>query len=672
MKKCKLGSKMGNWEMGEYTMGQVYDKLPFGVAIIDETNLNIKYMNRAFIDMFNIDADFQYKSLFAIDFFKNLEQIIKNCIKFKIDKKLRQIEILHKRYFDIIINICEKEVNIFFYEVSQYINLNSQLKNSNDSFLRMCSELKTKCDVLQSLRGKEKEGVSHLKNVLNNLSEGLIVYDEFGNFSFCNKAAIDLMGKEIKRRNFRNFFQYLNKLINQSEEIRLQELYYNYNFKHIPIKDFEIKLKSNENHKEVYIQLNSNYILKDNSIINNILTLKDITNIKNKEIKLQEQREFINDVVNTIDVPIAVIEFDDLKYKLINNKYREILKYNNNIEGKIVKEPEILNVINNVFTKDRCENEYIVAPYAIKDSNGNNIYYKIKFSAKISENNDINRLNRLFICAGDITEEITNNNELQSISDMKDEFFNMISHELRTPLTIINSSVQLARNVYKNEITDTIDKVLMRIDQNCRRLLKLINNILDISKAEAGFLQLEYSFFNIVSVTESIVSSVSIYAKSKEINLIFDTNEEEKMVALDKDKYEKIILNLLSNAIKFTPDNKNIYVTICSQKDVVKVKVKDEGVGIPKDSLDNIFNRFIQINNSVKNVTPGTGLGLALVKNFVELMNGNIKVNSKVNKGTEFTITFKVDDSNQKINLDNFNLASNIENKMLLEFSDVN
>lgn len=663
---------MGNWEMGEYTMGQVYDKLPFGVAIIDETNLNIKYMNRAFIDMFNIDADFQYKSLFAIDFFKNLEQIIKNCIKFKIDKKLRQIEILHKRYFDIIINICEKEVNIFFYEVSQYINLNSQLKNSNDSFLRMCSELKTKCDVLQSLRGKEKEGVSHLKNVLNNLSEGLIVYDEFGNFSFCNKAAIDLMGKEIKRRNFRNFFQYLNKLINQSEEIRLQELYYNYNFKHIPIKDFEIKLKSNENHKEVYIQLNSNYILKDNSIINNILTLKDITNIKNKEIKLQEQREFINDVVNTIDVPIAVIEFDDLKYKLINNKYREILKYNNNIEGKIVKEPEILNVINNVFTKDRCENEYIVAPYAIKDSNGNNIYYKIKFSAKISENNDINRLNRLFICAGDITEEITNNNELQSISDMKDEFFNMISHELRTPLTIINSSVQLARNVYKNEITDTIDKVLMRIDQNCRRLLKLINNILDISKAEAGFLQLEYSFFNIVSVTESIVSSVSIYAKSKEINLIFDTNEEEKMVALDKDKYEKIILNLLSNAIKFTPDNKNIYVTICSQKDVVKVKVKDEGVGIPKDSLDNIFNRFIQINNSVKNVTPGTGLGLALVKNFVELMNGNIKVNSKVNKGTEFTITFKVDDSNQKINLDNFNLASNIENKMLLEFSDVN
>ncbi|WP_242851132.1 sensor histidine kinase [Clostridium novyi] len=658
--------------MGEYTMGQVYDKLPFGVAIIDETNLDIKYMNKEFIDMFNIDVDFQYKSLFAIDLFKNLEQIIKNCIKFKIDKKLRQIEILHERYFDIMINVCEKEVNIYFYEVSQYINLNSQLKNSNDSFLRMCSELKTKCDVLHSLRGKEKEGVSHLKNVLNNLSEGLIVYDAFGNFHFCNKAAKDLMGEEIKRRNFRNFFQYLNKLSNQSQEIRLQELYYNYNFKHIPIKDFEIKLQSNENHEEVYIQLNSNYILKDNSIVNNILTLKDITNIKNKEIKLQEQREFINDVVNTIDVPIAVIEFDDLKYKLINNKYREILKYNNNIEGKIVKEPEILNVINNVFNKDRCENEYIIAPYAIKDSNGNDIYYKIKFSAKISEDKDINRLNRLFICAGDITEEITNNNELQSISDMKDEFFNMISHELRTPLTIINSSVQLARNVYKNDITDTIDKVLMRIDQNCRRLLKLINNILDISKAEAGFLQLEYSFFNIVSVSESIVSSVSIYAKSKNINLIFDTNEEEKMVSLDKDKYEKIILNLLSNAIKFTPDNKNIYVTICAQKDVVKVKVKDEGVGIPKDSLDNIFNRFIQVNNSAKNVTPGTGLGLALVKKFVELMNGDIKVSSEVNEGTEFTITFKVDDSKQQVNLDNFNLASNIENKMLLEFSDVN
>ena len=158
MKKCKVGSKMGNWEMGEYSMCQVYDKLPFGVAIIDETNLHIKYINSTFIDMFNIDIDFKDKSLFNIDLFKNLEHIIKNCIKFKVDKKLRKIEIMNKRYFDIIINIFEKEVKVFFYEVSQYINLNSQLKNSNDSFLRMCSELKTKCDVLQSLRGKEKEG----------------------------------------------------------------------------------------------------------------------------------------------------------------------------------------------------------------------------------------------------------------------------------------------------------------------------------------------------------------------------------------------------------------------------------------------------------------------------------------------------------------------------------
>lgn len=248
----------------------------------------------------------------------------------------------------------------------------------------------------------------------------------------------------------------------------------------------------------------------------------------------------------------------------------------------------------------------------------------------------------------------------------------MISHELRTPLTIINSSVQLAKNVYKDEVTDTINKILMRIDQNCRRLLKLINNILDISKAEAGFLQLEYSFFNIVSVTESIVNSVNIYAKSKDINLIFDTNEEEKMIALDKDKYEKIILNLLSNAIKFTSNGKYIYVNIYAEENSVQVKVKDEGVGIPKESLNNIFDRFIQINNSAKNTTPGTGLGLSLVKNFVELMDGNIKVNSEIDKGTEFIITFKSDSKNKKVNFSNFNLASNIKNKMMLEFSDIN
>ncbi len=658
--------------MGEYTMCEVYDKLPFGVVIIKESDLNIQFINSTFIDMFNIDIDIKDKQLSTISLFENLEEIIKNCIKFKIDKKLRQVEIMHKRYFDITVNICEKQVNVFFYEVSQYINLYYQLKNSNDSFLWMCSELKTKCDVLQSLRNKEKNGVNHLKNVLNNLSEGLIVYDGFGKFSFCNKAAVDLMGEDIKQIDFRNLFRYLN--INSAElhEIKLQEIYYNHNFKHIPIKDFEIKLKGNKDHDDMYIQLNSNYILKENCITNTVLTLKDITNIKNKEIKLQEQREFINDVVNTIDVPIAVIEFDDLKYKLINNKYKEILKLNNNFEGNKVKEAGILNVINNVFNKDRCENEYVVAPYVVKDDDGNNRYYKIKFSAKLSESNDINKLNRLFIYAGDITEEIVHNNELQNISKMKDEFFNMISHELRTPLTIINSSVQLAKNVYKDEVTDTINKILMRIDQNCRRLLKLINNILDISKAEAGFLQLEYSFFNIVSVTESIVNSVNIYAKSKDINLIFDTNEEEKMIALDKDKYEKIILNLLSNAIKFTSNGKYIYVNIYAEENSVQVKVKDEGVGIPKESLNNIFDRFIQINNSAKNTTPGTGLGLSLVKNFVELMDGNIKVNSEIDKGTEFIITFKSDSKNKKVNFSNFNLASNIKNKMMLEFSDIN
>ncbi len=214
------------------------------------------------------------------------------------------------------------------------------------------------------------------------------------------------------------------------------------------------------------------------------------------------------------------------------------------------------------------------------------------------------------------------------MNKLKDEFFTIISHELRTPLTIIYSSLQLAYDIYPEDINLNIDKILKRINQNTARLLKLINNILDISKAEAGFLTLNNEYFDIVLETENIVNSITNYANSKNINLIFDTTKEEEEVWIDKDKYERILLNLLSNAVKFTPENKSIYVTLKIYKNNFKLIVKDEGRGIPKEKIDCIFNRFAQVNSSLSRSAEGTGIGLSLVKKIVDLMDGEIKVYS--------------------------------------------
>nr|WP_307902821.1 HAMP domain-containing sensor histidine kinase [Clostridium botulinum] len=283
--------------------------------------------------------------------------------------------------------------------------------------------------------------------------------------------------------------------------------------------------------------------------------------------------------------------------------------------------------------KEGTIKEYTFSPEKFVLQSGEERFFKVKYIYHETKNKK-----RVHIHGSDVTEEFKNNLELEKVNKLKDEFFTIISHELRTPLTIIYSSLQLAYDIYSKDINPSIDKILKRINQNTARLLKLINNILDISKAEAGFLALNNEYFDVVWETENIVNSITNYANSKNINLIFDTTKEEEKVWIDKDKYERILLNLLSNAVKFTPENKSIYVTLKIYKNNFKLIVKDEGAGIPKEKIDCIFNRFAQVNSSLSRNAEGTGIGLSLVKKIVDLMGGEIKVNSTLGKGTTFTV----------------------------------
>lgn len=260
---------------------------------------------------------------------------------------------------------------------------------------------------------------------------------------------------------------------------------------------------------------------------------------------------------------------------------------------------------------------------------------------------------------------------LEEINRSNKDFFNFVSHELRTPLTIIISSIQLCKEVNKKEITKKIDKTLLRINQNAKRLLKLVNNILDLTKANAGHLTIDKNPTEIVSYSEYIVESVNTYAKVKNINIIFDTTHEEGIVDIDRDKYEKILLNLLSNAIKYSSENKNIYVNLELHEDSFKVHVKDEGIGIPKDKIKYIFQSFAQVQSTLAKESDGTGLGLSLVQKYVELMNGNIDVYSEIDKGSTFVVEFKCPVS-YNFNPDKFmDYNGDIFRNINLEFSDI-
>ncbi|MDT8717976.1 hypothetical protein IAI10_15025 [Clostridium sp. 19966] len=261
---------------------------------------------------------------------------------------------------------------------------------------------------------------------------------------------------------------------------------------------------------------------------------------------------------------------------------------------------------------------------------------------------------------------------MSNYDKIRTEHFANISHELRTPLNIILSTLQLLK-LYKDRGVITydgteIDRHINVMKQNCYRLVKLVNNTIDISKIDSGYLKPNFSLQNIVQVVENTALSASNYIESKGITLCFDTNVEELYMCMDTDKIERIVLNLLSNATKFSNAGAQIWVKISASEDLVTFTFEDTGIGIKEEKLKNIFDRFVQVNSTSY---KGSGIGLSLVKSLVELHNGTIKVESEYGKGTKFTIVLPII---TKCELENNSIAFNVspdDEKLKIEFSDL-
>jgi two-component system sensor histidine kinase ChiS len=267
--------------------------------------------------------------------------------------------------------------------------------------------------------------------------------------------------------------------------------------------------------------------------------------------------------------------------------------------------------------------------------------------------------------------------ELMAYDKLKTEFIANMSHELRTPLNVICSAIQLLKSLdgSKKLGDEKIIYYINIMNQNSLRLLRLINNIIDTTKIEGDYIRPHLKNGDIVYVVEEISQSVAEYIKSRGITLIFDTDVEEKIIAFDGEKIERIMLNLLSNAVKFTEEHGSILVNIYDKGDFVEISIKDTGVGIPKDKLEFVFQRFAQIDKSTSRQNEGSGIGLALVKSLVEMHQGKIHANSIEGKGSEFIITLPVrlvDKEQEENNLNNKEVFdAKYEENLSIEFSDI-
>ncbi|MBU3176122.1 sensor histidine kinase [Clostridium estertheticum] len=229
---------------------------------------------------------------------------------------------------------------------------------------------------------------------------------------------------------------------------------------------------------------------------------------------------------------------------------------------------------------------------------------------------------------------------------LKTEFFSNLSHELRTPLNIILCTLQLLDTyTISSEVNDKERKFKQYsgiMKQNCYRQLRLVNNMIDITKLDAGFFDLNLQNCNIVNVVESVTMSVAEYIKTKSIKLVFDTDIEECIMSCDPEKIERVILNLLSNSIKFTRSGGIMKVNMYDKGKNIIISIKDTGIGIPPDKLNIIFDRFRQVDRSLTRKQEGSGIGLSIVKSLVELHGGTISVLSEYGKGTEFIIVLPI------------------------------
>jgi len=228
---------------------------------------------------------------------------------------------------------------------------------------------------------------------------------------------------------------------------------------------------------------------------------------------------------------------------------------------------------------------------------------------------------------------------LHELEELKTRFFSQVTHELRTPLSLILGPI---RQIYQTDDKQEINQLARIVDRNANRLLQLVNQLLDVNKLEAGKMHLQKSYGNFSAFIETLVQAFQILAAEKQIQLDFINDLDELIVNFDSDKMEKIGYNLLSNAFKFTPSGGQIvcHLTALPSENLEQIwidfSLSDTGRGISEDNLQHVFDRFYQADNSQTREVEGTGIGLALVKELVELMDGKIEVNSKVGEGTTF------------------------------------
>jgi signal transduction histidine kinase/DNA-binding response OmpR family regulator/Tfp pilus assembly protein PilF len=361
-------------------------------------------------------------------------------------------------------------------------------------------------------------------------------------------------------------------------------------------------------------------------ILNNLFELNQKLGKTNQAIQFLIRNQVVKDSLINLE-SLKTINKLNIEYES-EKKEKENLK----LENKLTK-AELVNA-----EQKALRNQILgIASFILLLGLGGFIYYRYRQRIRIKEQEielEQERLRK--------EQQEKEAAKLRELDAMKTRFFTNISHEFRTPLTLIlGQNDQIRQETENQKIQNRVDMV----GRNGHRLLDLVNQVLDIAKLEAGGMDLEMARIDAIPFLKHMLYSFESMGQEKGVTLVFESKLNRLETAFDHKKIERVIFNLLSNAMKFTPKDGEIRMEVSQQNEKLTIIIKDSGVGIKASQLPYIFDRFYQADSSENQPQPGTGIGLSLVKELIELHQGTIEVESEINKGTTFFIHLPIPES---------------------------
>ncbi|MDR5659657.1 PAS domain-containing sensor histidine kinase [Serpentinicella sp. ANB-PHB4] len=660
--KLRLNLKERETNLNIISKNEILNDLNMIQLVVDVENGDIVDASREAIDFYGYTRE-EFKSMSIKNINPFVSQSDINEMKEDIRKnKIKTLYLINRlksgRLKDVKVVMCPIKINDKQYlyalisDMTDEINYFNELNRSKEKYKALFQNIN---DALYLFYIYEDEGGDFLKDVAGNFVD--VNTEGYTRLGYTYEEMLNMAPKDISRFSPIELL-HLADSINKNQVKNFESVHIGKGGTRIPVDvlthDFHLEGKRAS-----------------------LIVARDITERKRLEADLKLYAEKQEKIFSFLPDAVLIVDIDSKRFKFANDAALNLLDYKTSEEltGLTyynIVHPDYTNKVEARFEKLKAQNG--VAPlnktrYIKRDGEEVNVEVTaIKIPFDDGE--------AAVIVAKDMTEKELLLEHL-GLDQLRTEFFSNVSNELRTPLNVLLGSLQL-HDLYidsdrENKNHQKYKKTSERMKKNCYRLLRIVNNLIDITCIDSGFYTLNLQQYDIVELIKSIVNSVQDYVKNQGLTLKFESDLEEGIVVCDPEKIERVILNLLSNAVKFTDIGGKIILKVTREKDNILIVVKDSGRGIPKEKLDFIFDRFVQVDKSMTRSHEGSGIGLSLVKALVEMHGGKINVLSGLNEGSEFQLKLpikivKAEERYQERITDKHTF--NIE-RMYIEFSDI-